>query len=420
MARKRFVLWPWVTAAVLVAMGTAAWQNSDLGRASGDLERQRAAAKREGVPTEWADLYRLAPTLPDEENAAIPYGLAFDTLKKSGDFKGVKLQPLILSIADGSAKPTDVAALKVALKTTESVLTLAKEGATRKGVFFNRQWEKGAALLFPEYSYARHLAQALVLRAMLSDNPATATDDLRAAARIRAHIGSEPVLIAELMANGIEADVHQGIRYLGRRGGAWTAAVAPVLDDLGDIPPLRTTLASEAVWGAHFGDEIQRAGGIQGFSSMYGQIPAELRLVGFSPVRRAMEARVFEYWRNAWKALPDDPTDFRKASAALKAPTTEKGPSYAMLQFLLPVFDQFAQSNARAEADRRLTRAALNLWMGKSPALPKDPFGTGPLRLNRNGSDWTLYSVGPDGLDQGGKARVKANDTTYDMVIKGR
>ena len=418
MARKRFVVWPWVTVAILVAAGTAAWQNSDLGRASGDLERQRDAAKREGVPTEWADLYHLAPALPDENNAAVPYGFAFVSLKSSGDFKGVKLGQLILAIADGSAKPADVAALRAVLKTTEPALTLAKEGSGRAGLSFNREWEKGAALLFPEYSYARHLVQALVLRAMLADNPAAAADDLRAAARIRAHIGSEPVLIAELMANGIEADVHQGIRYLGRRGGPWTSAVAPALDDLGAIPPLRTTLASEAVWGAHFGDEIQRAGGIQGFSSMYGQTPGELRLVGFSPVRRAMEARVYEYWRNAWKSLPNDPTDFRKASEALKAPTTEKGPSYAMLQFLLPVFDQFAQSNARAEADRRLTRTALDLWMGKSPALPKDPFGNGPLHLKRNGSDWTLYSIGPDGIDQGGKVHVKGNDATYDMVVK--
>ncbi|RYG25701.1 hypothetical protein EON82_06150 [bacterium] len=420
MARKRVVMWPWVTVAVFVALGTVAWQSSDLGRASGDLARQRAAAKREGVPTEWADLRRVAPPIPDADNAAIPYSQAFHALQTASELKGGKFRDLILAIPNGTAKPSEVQALKAALVTTAPALTLVKEGSRRPGLYFNRPWEKGAALLFPEYSHARNLARALVLRAMVSNHPAEAADDLRTAARLRAHLASEPVLIGALVANSIETDVHQGVRYLGRRGGAWTAAVAPVLEDLGKIPALRKTLTAEAVWGANFSEEIRKAGGIQAFTSGDGQVPIEMKMMGFAPARRAMEARVYEYWRKAWKELPEDPTDFRRASEALKMPSREKGPSYAMLEVLLPVFDQFTQTNARAEADRRLTRVALDLWSGKAPTLPKDPFGNGPLRMKRNGSDWTLYSVGPDGADNAARTQSESGGKPYDIVVKSR
>jgi len=36
------------------------------------------------------------------------------------------------------------------------------------------------------------------------------------------------------------------------------------------------------------------------------------------------------------------------------------------------------------------------------PAIPTDPFGTGPLRYRQSGSSYVLYSIGPDGRDDGG------------------
>ena len=39
------------------------------------------------------------------------------------------------------------------------------------------------------------------------------------------------------------------------------------------------------------------------------------------------------------------------------------------------------------------------------------------MRLRREGASWTLYSVGPDGEDGGGKPRKEAQGQGYDLVV---
>ena len=415
------IAWTLGSLAFGAALINGVWRTSDLGKAAGDLDRQRAAAKREGVPMEWDDLRRLAPPIPLADNAAVAYARAFAALKASGGLKGVKPETLMKEIAAGTAKPADLALLRAGLAKAAPALAEAREGSQRQGFSFDRKWELGSALTFPEYADERGLVRAFVLRAMIAKSPPEAADDLRTAARMRAHFGSEPVLIGALVGNGVETDVHRGIRAIGRRGGAWAQAVAPVLDDLGPIPLLQRSLACEAAFGNQFTDELEKSGpgaffptDVEGTST-----PVAFRLARFRPVREAYQSRVVEFWRGAWAALPTDPTDFRAASAALKIPSGG-GLSYAMLDFLMPVFDNFAVTNAKTEANRRLTRAALDLWSGRTPVLAKDPFGAGPLRLKRTGREWTLYSVGLDGLDDGGKPQKKSSDPRYDIAVDSK
>lgn len=418
MARKRTALLTLVALATAGAMTTALWRTSDLGRVAADLERQRSAARREGVPTEWNDVRRLTPAVPDGENAAILYTAAFEGLKGAKGLNEFGNDRLLRAVAAGNAKPEELAAARKRLLADAPLLEEAKSASHRREIAFDHKWEQGFALSFPEFASFRTLGRALVLRAMLAQDPASAADDLRAAARMRAHVASEPVLIASLVGNGLEGDVHRAIRHLARRGGFWPVALAPVLDDLGPIPALRRTLASEAVAGMRFDKELGD-NDPAAFSGMDGsQAPVVLRLIKVPVVRDAAMSRVYEYWRGVWAKLPGDPADFRAARTALAVPRGQ-GPSYVLLEFLLPVFEGFTEVNARSEADRRLTREALALWKGETLRPEGDPFGRGPLRLRREGKRWTLYSVGPNGVDDGGKPRAKNVDRDYDLVVEG-
>lgn len=417
MPRRRTPAWTLLGVTLLAVAVTAAWRTSDLGRAAADLDHQLAAAKGEGVPTGYPDVVRLAPRLPDDDNAAESYRQAVALFRQASG-RHPKPERLMEDLAKGKAKPADLEGSRTDLRAVEPALAQAKEGARRKGLFFDRRWQAGEALNFPEYSGLRDLERALVLRAMTAIDPAAAVEDLRAAARMRAQIASEPVVIAALAGNGIEGDVHRALRFLGRRGGAWPQAVAPVLDDLGPIPALRRSLTFEAVESVHFPDMVKRYGAMS-FVAMDGtRTPALMRLMAFGAVRDASQARIVEYWRNAWRRLPQDPTDYRAARAALALPGT-KGPSYELLRFLTPVFDTFAVANARAEASRRMTRAALTLWSGTRPILEQDPFGTGPLKFRQDAKGWTLYSVGPDEKDDGGIPLEGSGLKGYDLVIRG-
>ena len=349
MRRRRTALWPLAGVAFVAAGLAAVWRTSDLGRAASDLDRQWAAAKAEGVPTEYADLHRLTPPITEARNAAPLYGDAFATFHKFGALKGVDTKALLKAIPAGNAKPEDLAKLRLALRDVSPALAQAHEGSRRPGFSLDQRWELSSRLTFPQYSDARSVATAMALRAMLATDPAAAADDLRTAALMRAHFGADPVIIASLVGNGIEGDVHTAARFVGAKGLAWAAALAPVLGDLGPIPALRRSLTGEAVWGMHFDEELARSD-IRGISGMDGSSPPLIiRLMAFGPVRDASKERVVEYWRRAWARLPQNPTDFRAAREALRMPSNT-GPSDALLEILLPVFEGFAEANARSEA----------------------------------------------------------------------
>ena len=132
-------------------------------------------------------------------------------------------------------------------------------------------------------------------------------------------------------------------------------------------------------------------------------------------MRDAFEARAIAYWRKVYAALPSDPLDRRGLNAVARIPYP-KEPSGAVVAMATPSLDSIGDLASRMEVERRLTRAALDLEAGRNAPLPRDPFGSGPLRVRRGPKGWTLWSVGPDGIDQGGKVR-KGDGAAYDLVV---
>jgi hypothetical protein len=83
--------------------------------------------------------------------------------------------------------------------------------------------------------------------------------------------------------------------------------------------------------------------------------------------------------------------------------------------------ERMASAVTRATATRRVLRAGIAMYRYRAKnsafaskledlvpefldALPEDPYTRGPLRFRRMGDDsWAVYSVGPDGADDGGE-----------------
>lgn len=373
----------------------------------------------EGLPADWSDLYRLAPPGPIEDNAAVDYAQGFAAIRQAGALKGSDADRLLGSFADGTANPEEVMKLRQTLAAYGPGLAKVREGARRKGYSFGRRWEKGAGLLFPEFADARTVVRALVLRAVLARDPAAAQADLVAAARVSADVGSEPVLISPFVGLASESTVHRGLRIVGSRGGVWAAAVRPAITALGPVTDLRRALAGEAVFARKFADDLAKNGPegyLPGAGADDHSAPLSLRLAKFGPVHDAFEARSIEYWRKIFAALPSDPLDWKATKRALSTPLPD-GPSGRLVEMAAPSLTGVGDLAARQEAERRLSRTALDLWQGRSPVLPRDPFGKGPLRLRRDAKGWTLWSVGPDGGDDGGKRRGGSGEGHYDLVV---
>lgn len=415
--RRRTAFWSLVGVATLAAALVAMWRTSDLGRASADLEHQRQAAKREGVPTEWDDLRRLSPAVPEADNAATFYRRGFAEIHAGSGFQGIS-DALLDAVIDGKAKPDDLARARKTLQEDARGLAFVIQGSERKALSFDRQWELGPRLIFPEFSDERNAARMLVLRAVLMDDPAAAGRDLGAAARLAAHAGSEPIIISAFVGSSTEVSVEKGIRHLAKRGGAWTTAANSALDAFGPLPDPHRFLAGEVVMGRHVASDLGNLGlrDLGMMSEGEGSLPFAFRFAKFKVVRDAFEAREIEYWRKLYAALPADPLDWRQATRAAALPYP-KGPSGALVQMLSPFLETVGNLAAQVEAERRLTRAALDLEEGRQAPLPADPFGAGPLHVRREAKGWTLWSVGPDGVDQNGRPRGRHDESAYDLVV---
>jgi hypothetical protein len=113
---------------------------------------------------------------------------------------------------------------------------------------------------------------------------------------------------------------------------------------------------------------------------------------------------------------------------AAKAPLPSQ--SNPINAFLVTVYDRAPYNFARNDAGNALCLVSLALHAhklenGNYPAqlkelaprylrqVPADPFGAGePLRYQKRGDTYLLYSIGPDGIDNGGQPIAHRKTTT--------
>jgi hypothetical protein len=113
-------------------------------------------------------------------------------------------------------------------------------------------------------------------------------------------------------------------------------------------------------------------------------------------------------------------------------------PNNVMVRFFCPVFDRAVLKADMALCENRLLLVALAVRAHRAehaayPAslaklvptyldsIPDDPFGTGPVRYKRTGSSYVLYSVGPNGTDDGGTPATgkSITDSSSGDVVAG-
>ena len=150
-----------------------------------------------------------------------------------------------------------------------------------------------------------------------------------------------------------------------------------------------------------------------------------------------LDARTFN-WANSWQALGDyfaQERELAKQPYALRVkPISSTDPLVsAVAPALARVWLRDAQT--RTAANLRIARLAAQAFLlerGRLPAtpgdvvpaylprVPDDPFGTGPLRARIEGNALIIYSIGPDGVDDGGEAFVgnfPNADSKGDVVV---
>lgn len=386
----------------------------------------------------------LPPAVPDLQNAAPLYHQAIAALDADAMLTE-EGSPLTSAATIDMASPPVVDLLARHATT----LDLIRRGADRDTCRFQRDWTRPAFnMLLPELQSLRTVARLLVLEARREAADGNTEDALRDVGRIHAigrHTASEPILISNLVGLAIDT---LAVETLVQVLPTLRKSDLTTLDssDIRDLVTTPSAMASyyygeEAVGLASFADLSDGLVGMQDLVSSLAGTP-RAAIAGVLPL--SLLYRVF--------FLPADLAGYRSimrkyqtvASRSAAYPETmqqlgiiemqahEPSPGFFTSQ-VVPALAAVFRSQTRSVATRRAAMTLIaatkqRLKTGTVPAtldastvtlLPpasRDPFTADhPLLIRRTESAIVVYSVGPDGEDDGGPAapggdKVEGND----------
>ncbi len=319
----------------------------------------------------------MPPAVSADDDAAPLYRQAFELVEADAALDGDAAMP-----ATADASSAAVADLLLRHGTT---LDIVRRAADRPGCRFVRDWSRPSVdALLPEEGALRKAVRLLALAARRE----AATGDVRAALadvvrmhRIAAHVAAEPTLVAGFVAVATDG---LALETLAAVLPAVTKTDAAALDDpaLSDVvrstPSLQRPFLGEEAMGLATFAALTDTAAFEG-----GDVPGS---TGAEPV--GMLVRCF--------LLPADLRTYRSSMNAYRQLVAAAAARHRAAEVLL------AATRARL-ARGELPDSSDAIVPERLPAVPRDPFVTaGGLRVKTGADGWLVYSVGPDGEDDGG------------------
>lgn len=387
----------------------------------------------------------LPPVVADADNAAPLYLQAFrevDAESARGDESSPLQNPADADI--GSQAVTDL------LARHRGTLDLLRRAADRDTCRFTRDWTRPSIdIVLPELQSLRTAARLLSLaarREAADGDAAAALRDVVRIGRMGRHASAEPILISALvgiatdrMALATLADVLPQLRK-----SDLPALDSPEVADLvGAVPSIAKHCYGEEAFGLSiFADLADGRTDLRHLGPMLATTPSTpstspLSRLVFSPLSSLFRSffvnddiAAYRSIMKKYQMLTANPSvwpDLKKRAEEIEKDlsTTNRGLiTSLMTPALTGILRARVQSQAMHESAAMLVAATRQrlatggvpatldeLVPGQLRSVPRDPFATDkPLLLRRTDADWTVYSVGPDGEDDGGPVRANVEN----------
>jgi len=387
----------------------------------------------------------LPPAVADADNAATLYERAFRAIdaEAAGDDESSPLK---------SSESVDVRSQAVTelLARTRGPLDVLRRAADRDVCIFPRNWTRPSIdMLLGELESLRQAGRLLALAARREAADGDAADAIRDIARIQRigqHALSEPILVSALVGIALDrialstlADVLPQLR----KADVPLLDSAEVNDLVGSAPVITKHMYGEEAFGLSIFADL--ADGRMDVRNLSALLTTGSPSPSTGPLTRLLAAPLSSLFRSfflsddiaAYRATmkryqllvanPPAWPDFEKRSDEIEKDVTAKSPGLitsSMTPALTAVLRSRVQSLAQHEVAATLVAATRHrlasgslpatldeLVPGQLPVVPRDPFAIGrPLLLRRTDIDWTVYSVGPDGEDNGGPVRANVEN----------
>lgn len=401
--------------------------------AGSSLEGDLARAKAAGLPTEIADLHK---PIPAGQNAAPIYTKI--TAKLTLDKKLDRMVSDAGTLSD-SATDKQIQAQELAWPKVQGVLAEFERASDLPYSEFDRDWNKGFAVLFPEYSIIKNGSRLLAAKA---DRQSKAGDwkgaltSVQRAVQNGRHAESDSVLIGLLVDVACEAIATRSLQRVvqeNSRSAAALDASQKTLDNYGSLPNFKRAMEGEFVLGRVSLRELKSSHDLMPDS---GDSPGSAvmdSLLNNGGIKRGLEAKFVNAYVDFLLGLPDDGNQWHEMSTKSEEFGRQVEADNSVWNYLnkimLPVFSQAANTIGVAETRRKLTRMEIELYRkrnatGKFPwtlsgfgDLAKDPISGELFIYKSTDKGFLIYGVGVDGKDNGGNLR-KTGDK--DIVIDTR
>jgi len=370
----------------------------------------------------------VPPVLPADDNAAPLYLQAFGLLEADKALRNEKSPLEQATVADVGTE--EMAAI---LARHAATLDLLRRATAKPGCRFDRDWSRiSYSTTLPEISSMRQAARLLILaarRAAADGDVATAIADLIRLHRLAGHVAAEPIVISGLVESTIDAMALETLAEILPRATAKDAAplADPALTDFVRSQPSlqRQFLGEEAFGLGTFAGLAEGKLGLDALSMSMGSGPAGISFLYrcfFLPAELAAYQAAMSRLQELAHRAEQPGERFAEIARAAEAVEGEvaAGRRGYFASLLVPALSRVFETQAKSQARHRAaavllaaTRARLEAGTLPESAeslvpewlldLPADPFrAEGPLTVKTGVDAWLVYSVGPDGEDDGG------------------
>ena len=397
--------------AISIVLGVVAWGRV-FGLNESEANQTVREAERLGLPVTWQAFLALQPTGTDDSST--DYRRIAATKPNIG-IKRWKRQMLSATAAELSALLPNAEAMRLC------------EGAARHKDFApQRDWAGDPfSVIFPEYSAMRSVAQIFATRAVYkakTGNAVEAMEDMNLIRNVARHAGSEHFIISGLVKIGCDHIWFEAAEQIARANVHNEAVLAALENDAASLvgPDFRNALKSEFASGRREFDLITM-GKIAPRRTAFGNAIAKL-LAAKSKARftRRM-VNVTAVWGN-WPKVEALQESWNTSNDELVADFGNELLTNFSGVILAIKRNEALVATARIALSAQLSKNRTGIWptlesaAAKANVSPIDPFTGKRFAYKTSVSGITVYSLGQNGIDDGGNESGKNRDQAVFVI----
>ncbi|HEY1173188.1 MAG TPA: hypothetical protein VGH19_17600 [Verrucomicrobiae bacterium] len=406
-----------------------------------EFAAQIAAIRAQGYPTSAADLDAWYPEPPVADNAALVYGTAFNQITgvpPSTPWFDTQSSSNILSRTN-PIPPAARSELASLVASNQAPLKLLHDGARLPSSRYPINLSGGFNATFSHLNGLKNATRVLTYESLdhaLNARLAASIDSLIVSLRVGHSLSNEPVIISSLLQCAAYTQTATSLENILSRASFDPSTVKPLLDEIlraeHSLHPQRAFAGERAIGLDAFGNSVQIFGANMNSpaASSSPSFGTKLTASAYDALLKESDRRTYlEVMEEYISACTNEVTRLnpalKEASASFNQKLANTYPLRMLLtRMMLPSLEKAGERHVTTIAQLRLARLALILQSGPHPEslsalneIPLDPFDGKPLRYRRTETGFMIWSIGPDGIDQGGKPRQKNSGDAYDLVF---